>query len=223
MQTGIKGSEDRLQAWQRLVGENTNWTWVQDTQSSKNFEVFIDLDFDNSPESLVNYAANTQTLFLLSAANTTLEMAFKNARLKYEGQQMFGINAIPTFLERNTLEFTNPFELNTEILFTKAKSFGWSEFEEVKSRVGLVTPRIVFMIINEAYFTFQEGTASKADIDTAMKLGTNYPKGPFQWCNEAGIANVYSMLQAVYEDTKDERYKICPQLKTEWLQSNIQG
>lgn len=75
------------------------------------------------------------------------------------------------------------------------------------------------MIINEAYFTVQEGTASKTDIDLGMKLGTAYPKGPFEWCEEIGIANVYETLAALYEDTGDERYKICPMLKTEYLKS----
>jgi 3-hydroxybutyryl-CoA dehydrogenase len=75
------------------------------------------------------------------------------------------------------------------------------------------------MIINEAFFTVQEGTASREDIDTGMKLGTAYPKGPFEWMNEVGIENVYLALEAIYNDTKDGRYKICPLLKKEYLQS----
>jgi 3-hydroxybutyryl-CoA dehydrogenase len=54
-----------------------------------------------------------------------------------------------------------------------------------------------------------------------MKLGTNYPKGPFQWCQEAGIDNVYNTLNALWKDTRDERYKICPTLKTEWLHTKL--
>jgi 3-hydroxybutyryl-CoA dehydrogenase len=90
-------------------------------------------------------------------------------------------------------------------------------FQIVDDRVGLVTPRIICMIINEAYYTVQEGTSGKADIDLAMKLGTNYPFGPFEWCQKIGVRNVYELLAAIYEDTKDERYKICPLLKKEYL------
>ena len=72
----------------------------------------------------------------------------------------------------------------------------------VDDRVGMVTPRIIFMIINEAYFTVQEGTAGKADIDQGMKLGTNYPYGPFEWSDRIGLQHVYELLEAVYEDTK---------------------
>ncbi len=214
MQTGIIGSEDRLQCWKVLNGENTNLTWVQDTQLAKNFDVFIDLNFDLRPETIAHYAGNTHTIFFLSAVNITPEQAFLKAGLSYQNEKIFGINAIPTFLERTTAEVTNPFNLETEMANTLLKTFGYEKTEWVGSRVGMITPRIVFMIINEAWYTFQEGTAQQKDIDTGMKLGTNYPKGPFEWCQLAGIENVYQTLLAVYEDTREERYKICPALKT---------
>ena len=73
------------------------------------------------------------------------------------------------------------------------------------------------MIINEACYTLQEGTATMSDIDISMKLGTNYPFGPFEWADKIGIKNVYEILENLYNDTKDERYKICPLLKTHYL------
>ena len=73
------------------------------------------------------------------------------------------------------------------------------------------------MIINEAYYTAQEGTASREDIDMAMKLGTNYPYGPFEWSERIGINHIYELLEAIYDDTHDERYKICSLLKQEYL------
>jgi 3-hydroxybutyryl-CoA dehydrogenase len=97
-----------------------------------------------------------------------------------------------------------------------------TDFVVVVDRVGLVTPRVICMIINEAFYTVQEGTASKKDIDIAMKLGTNYPLGPFEWAKKIGIENVYLVLDSVYKDTKDERYKICPLLKKEYLNQIIQ-
>ena len=92
-----------------------------------------------------------------------------------------------------------------------------TDFEIVEDRVGMVTPRVICMIINEAFYTLQEGTAEKEDIDLGMKLGTNYPNGPFEWAEKIGIKNVYELLESVYEDTKEERYKICPRLKKEYL------
>jgi 3-hydroxybutyryl-CoA dehydrogenase len=91
------------------------------------------------------------------------------------------------------------------------------DYLPVEDRVGMIKPRVIFMIINEACYTLQEGTASIEDIDMAMKLGTNYPFGPFEWCDRIGVTSVFETLAAMYEDTKDERYKICPLLKTKYL------
>ncbi|MEB3059486.1 3-hydroxyacyl-CoA dehydrogenase family protein, partial [Parvimonas sp. D9] len=51
---------------------------------------------------------------------------------------------------------------------------------------GMVAARVIAMIINEAFFALGDGISSKHDIDTVMKLGTNYPYGPFEWCNLIG-------------------------------------
>ena len=52
---------------------------------------------------------------------------------------------------------------------------------------GFISPRIVSMIINEAYFTLEENVSTKEEIDIAMKLGTNYPYGPFEWSKKIGL------------------------------------
>lgn len=219
MNIGILASEHRKSSWLKAAGA-PSCSWVQDTQSAGNFDVFLDLDFDFHPERIRDYAGNLRTIFLLSSVNMTPEQAFLKTGTLWKGEKIFGINAIPTFLERPVLEASNPFDLDTRMIESLQLRSGT---EWVKSRVGMVTPRVVFMIINEAYYTFQEGTAEKADIDTAMKLGTNYPRGPFEWCREAGIDNVYQTLKAVFEDTAEERYKICPELKSEWIRSQIKA
>jgi 3-hydroxybutyryl-CoA dehydrogenase len=218
MHTGILATEDRKADWLKMAGENFPCTWVQDTQTVKNYDLFIDLNFDFNSSRIRDYAGNKHTIFALSAVNITPEQAFAKHGLLYAAEQIFGINAIPTFLERPCLEATNPFNLDPTVFENLHLT---SKIEWVKSRVGMVTPRVVFMIINEAFYTLQEGTAEKEPINTAMKLGTNYPKGPFEWCQEAGIDNVYQTLTAVYEDTHDERYKLCPALKSEWVASKI--
>jgi 3-hydroxybutyryl-CoA dehydrogenase len=71
------------------------------------------------------------------------------------------------------------------------------------------------MIINEAYYTLEEGTANRGDIDLAMKLGTNYPYGPFEWAQRIGIHHLVKLLDALHQDTHDERYKVCNLLRNE--------
>ena len=75
---------------------------------------------------------------------------------------------------------------------------------------GFISCRIISMIINEAYFTLAEGVSTKPEIDVAMKLGTNYPKGPFEWSDEIGLNKVLQLLIALSKE--DERYTPAPML-----------
>src|SRR5439155_43154 len=99
-----------------------------------------------------------------------------------------GVNALPGFIARSKVELSLFNESDKgkieEIIF----QLGW-QAEFVDDRVGMVSPRIVCMIINEAYYTLQEGTANTQDIDESMKLGTNYPFGPFEWSRKIGLKN----------------------------------
>ena len=60
-------------------------------------------------------------------------------------------------------------------------------FIEAKDSAGFVVNRILMPMINEAFFTLQEGLATPEDIDQAMKLGCNFPMGPLQLADFVGI------------------------------------
>ena len=60
---------------------------------------------------------------------------------------------------------------------------------------GFIAARIIAMIINEAYYALQENVSTKQQIDIAMKLGTNYPYGPFEWSEKIGIEKIYLLLK----------------------------
>jgi len=69
------------------------------------------------------------------------------------------------------------------------------------------------MIINEAVQVYDEKIASREDIDTAMKLGTNYPFGPLEWVDKIGIELIYNILLSLQRDFGDDRYRPHPRLK----------
>jgi 3-hydroxybutyryl-CoA dehydrogenase len=126
-----------------------------------------------------------------------------------DDQTLFvGFCGMPTFLDREILEVTLLKEYHLIPLQNMCEKLN-TKFAVVADQVGMVTPRIVCMIINEAYYTMEEGTATREDIDLAMKLGTNYPYGPFEWCERIGRKEVLRLLESVYRSTKDERYKAC--------------
>ncbi|HAI82103.1 MAG TPA: hypothetical protein DCL43_00415 [Chitinophagaceae bacterium] len=76
--------------------------------------------------------------------------------------------------------------------------------------VGLISARSIAMIINEAYFALAENVATKADIDIAMQLGTNYPFGPFDWSEKIGLQQIHQLLLALA--ATDDRYAPAPAL-----------
>ena len=178
--------------------------------------VVFDFSFDDSPDDIEQYSGLSNIHLFINSTRTSLaELTFFS-----EGPlpNLYGIAGDPTFLERPLMEVavhrnnsSNAKELLAQLGL---------EATLVDDRVGLVTPRIVSMVINEAFYTVMEGTASREDIDTGMKLGTNYPLGPFEWANKWGIVNIYELLEALYLDSKDGRYKICPLLKQEYLALN---
>jgi 3-hydroxybutyryl-CoA dehydrogenase len=162
------------------------------------------------------YADNIVRAFINTCKISLGELAYSvNHQLK---GSVFGFNGLPTMVGRTLLEVSLLHPETRPLLDNLCKQLK-TEYILVEDRVGMVTPRVISMIINEAYYTVQEGTATREDIDLAMKLGTNYPYGPFEWCEKIGVKNIYELLEAVYNDTKDERYKICPLLKKEYLKN----
>jgi 3-hydroxybutyryl-CoA dehydrogenase len=87
------------------------------------------------------------------------------------------------------------------------------ETEVVEDRVALVQMRVLAMLINEAAFAVMEGVATPADIDQAMKLGVNYPKGLLAWADEIGLPVVALILDGLYREYQQERYRPCVLLK----------
>ncbi len=78
---------------------------------------------------------------------------------------------------------------------------------------GLVLGRIICQIVNEAHFAVGEGVATPQDVDTAMRLGFNYPRGPFEWAEAIGPARVVSVLDALRSELGEERYRAAPSLR----------
>lgn len=83
----------------------------------------------------------------------------------------------------------------------------------VEDAPGLVLGRIVCQIINECAFALGEGIGSPTDIDTGMVYGMNHPRGPLGWADEIGIDHVLAVLDALYEERREERYRLAPALR----------
>lgn len=72
---------------------------------------------------------------------------------------------------------------------------------------GLLVWRTVAMLANEALDALQKGVASAEDIDTAMRLGVNYPHGPIGWGESLGWGRVLRLLENLQQHYGEERYR----------------
>jgi 3-hydroxybutyryl-CoA dehydrogenase len=78
---------------------------------------------------------------------------------------------------------------------------------------GLVLGRIVWQLVNEACYAVGEGVGSAKDLDTALRLGFNHPRGPFEWLTEIGPRRVLAALDSLSAELGEERYRPAPYLR----------
>lgn len=130
-------------------------------------------------------------------------------------KRLIGIGLYDTFSEAKLLEIA-PSKITDIKILENAESFlkdTGINYAKVPDRAGLVFPRILSMIINEAAQVYSENIATKEDIDTAMKLGTSYPFGPLEWADKLGIDLVYNILSSLQNEFGEARYRPHPSLK----------
>lgn len=204
---------DELQEKGMAAHHDVQWkTSLEEVLSLKPFDLVLDLIFDDRPEHALVYAKNPGVPVLAGMVKTSLTDIIGQYAFE-QGFNIMGCNFLPGMVNMPVLEVSVLDEGQQETLDTVMYKLGW-EYLLVGDAVGLVTPRVVCMIINEAYHTAQEGTASPEDIDIAMRLGTNYPYGPFEWSERIGIKHVYEVLKAVHDATGDDRYEVAASLQT---------
>ncbi len=159
----------------------------------------IDAVFDFSAEDLI-------------MGNLPAEIpVFKNAvatQLKFLPNNFIRINAWPGFINRSIIEIVSDKEME-EKCKNVLDALHW-KFILVPDIPGMISARIISMIINEAWFALDDKVSTKTDIDIAMKLGTNYPFGPFEWGEKIGLQQVIELLKKLSET--DSRYEPSPLL-----------
>lgn len=209
----VIGSPDRAKECREKFGETHSWTVCEDVPDAKEklmgAEVVFDFVSADKPEQLGHYPSTFSAAVFIDTSCARLSKLALNGSIKSD--RLFGFCGLPTLLNREVLEVS---VLNADAMDTLNSlcSKLATPFEVVADQAGMVTPRVICMIINEAYFTLEEGTATRHDIDLAMKLGTNYPFGPFEWAERIGLPHVVKVLQAASTDSGDVRYAICPLL-----------
>ena len=180
----ISNENQKRELEESLEPNNDNIYWVSSpAQISLDAEVILDLLFDENPDHLsVLQSLPSQLIMINSVVDT----------LKETDSSFVRINGWNGFLEKNSIEAAGNDqnkERASQALAVFNKSIEW-----IADIPGFISPRVISMIINEAFLALQEGVSTKNEINTAMKLGTNYPLGPFEWVEKVGGDKVKHLL-----------------------------
>jgi len=177
--------------------ENVIIQWIEPGMAlhTVNADVYFDLAF-NDIDPANNEFINDKPVFA-HAVNCTCREINKSNYIR--------LNAWNSFLNRPVTELVcckNAMQATAEKIF---HTLGWKPVF-VADEYGFIAARILAMIISEAYYALEENVSTKEQIDIAMKLGTNYSLGPFEWSEKIGLNNILHLLQRLKK--RDERYTI---------------
>lgn len=131
------------------------------------------------------------------------------------GGPAVGFYALPPFAQTQLVELTRN-EGSSPVAASRAERFFATLGKHVAwvgDAPGLVLGRIVCQLVNESAFALGEGVGSAQDIDTGMVLGLNHPRGPLAWGEEIGLDQVFTVLQALCDEYREERYRPAPALR----------
>ncbi|WP_310733022.1 3-hydroxyacyl-CoA dehydrogenase family protein [Azohydromonas australica] len=91
-------------------------------------------------------------------------------------------------------------------------ALGWNA-QRIADALGLVVARTIAMLINEAADAVHQGVCDEGAADAAMKLGVNYPQGPFEWLAGWSAVGVVRLLDSLDAHYRGERYRVSPALR----------
>lgn len=203
MTIAILADDTLKKEWlQHQFPEAVTFTWADSMRSLTmlDADVYIDLLFRNDPERNTQLARMLPKPVIVNAVEHTTE------DIRYP---FIRINGWPTMLQRSIAEIVLPASITENTVTEIFTAFNW-QYQLAPDLPGMITARVLAMIINEAYFTLGAEVSSKEEIDIAMKLGTNYPMGPFEWSEKIGLHRVYALLEQL--QFTDARYAPAPAL-----------
>lgn len=201
MKIVVKADPHQKQAFlSKGVAEDVRVQWLADENQIPEADAYF--DFSVEEEGAAFMIVKDKPVFINAVIETN--SAFP--------ENFIRLNGWNGFLERDSIEIAaGEQEQEADKVL---KILGW-KYQTVPDIPGMIAPRVLSMIINEAYFGLGDEISTKAEIDIAMKLGTNYPMGPFEWSEKIGLKKIYALLKKLSE--QDKRYAVASALEKELI------
>lgn len=201
MQIVVKASPEQKATLESMQwAETLELQWVENNHYSKDADAYFDFCYEE--EGWAFEDIKSIPIFVNAVYQISTELPVNAIR----------INAWNSFLNRAIWEIASADETRNQRALLILKKMGRNAVP-VPDIPGFIAARIIAMIINEAYFALGEEVSSKNEMDIAMKLGTNYPYGPFEWASLIGLSKISKLLEILH--LKDERYAPAPALLQE--------
>lgn len=211
----IGANDESLQFEEAMNAAGVACQWAADAPAPAGVEIVVDF----TPEPAAEKAERLQQFTGSGAVAlcSTLCCTATDVMGRLDNQlPVAGVNGLPLlWLSGKTVEIAPALQCPpdaTAKITNMLQSIGFTT-ELTEDRIALVAPRILATLINEAAFAVMENVASAGDIDAAMRLGVNYPKGLLAWADELGIDRVVQILDALYGEYHQERYRACVLLR----------
>ncbi len=200
----VANAELRSELLNGVVDQNVSITWITDPDeynADKTFDACIDLLFQKRHGRISWLKSLDASLIVVNAVIPVLDEI---------DMDFVRINGWLTLLARPVIEAAAANENSRQKAGQLFSALG-KKTEWVPDIPGFLTARVIASIINEAYFALEEKVSTQEEIDIAMKSGTNYPWGPFEWSKKIGLADICALLESL--SSKQPRYAASQSLR----------
>ncbi len=153
--------------------------------------------------------------YTILATNTSTLPVIEMAMVTDRPDKVCGVHFFNPAPAMSLVEIVRPLTASDETI-ESVKAFAAAcgkDPVEVKDRAGFIVNALLFPYLNNAVRMLENGTASREDIDTAMKGGCNFPMGPLALLDLVGLDTSLSILDALYEEFRDPNYAAMPLLR----------
>ncbi len=195
----------------------TRIQWSLALEKVKSCELIIeavDEDFELKKNifKTIDSFAKKDTIFISNASTLSITKIAETTNRPDKIIGMHFLNPVPKVPLVELVKCIHTSNETMEVIKTFASRIGKTPVE-VYEYPGFITTRAIVPLLNEAMYILMEGVATAKDIDTAMKLGYNFPNGPLEMADIMGLDEVLTWMETLWKTLGEPRYRACPVLR----------